>query len=152
MKEYLTVRSKSPASLLLDVTVHVELVMEFECMYQTQLLMTYSNSVCELLILRLHKPVLIIILMYRPSTCSPKDFNDIISRSRAIILSMSSPLPNISMLGDFNYPVINWLYADYNCPDPSPLILFSDWLFLYRQGCSATSNCSQVLMQCPGCC
>ena len=40
MKEYLTVRLKSPASLLLDVTVHLELVVECVCMYLTQLLMT----------------------------------------------------------------------------------------------------------------
>ena len=40
MKEYLTVRSKSPASLLLDVTIHIELVVESACMYETQLLMT----------------------------------------------------------------------------------------------------------------
>ena len=40
MKEYLTVRLKSPASLLLDVTVHLELVVECVCMYRTQLLMT----------------------------------------------------------------------------------------------------------------
>ena len=41
MKEYLTVRSKSLASLLLDVTVHLELVVESVCMYRTQLLMTF---------------------------------------------------------------------------------------------------------------
>ena len=40
MKEYLTVRLKSPASLLLDVTVHLELVVECVCEYLTQLLMT----------------------------------------------------------------------------------------------------------------
>ena len=40
MKEYLTVRLKSPASLLLDVTVHLELVVECVCMYLTRLLMT----------------------------------------------------------------------------------------------------------------
>ena len=40
MKEYLTVRLKSPASLLLDVTVHLELVVECVCMYLIQLLMT----------------------------------------------------------------------------------------------------------------
>ena len=31
---------KTPASLLLDVTVHLELVVECVCMYLTQLLMT----------------------------------------------------------------------------------------------------------------
>ena len=106
--------------------------------------LTYSNSVCELLIVRLHKPALIIILMYRPPTCSPEDFNDIISRSRAIILSMSSPLPIIIMLGDFNFPDINWLNPDYNCHDASPLILFSDLLFLNQQ-VSAPTRKSNIL-------
>ena len=64
--------------------------------------------------------------MYRPPICSPEDINDIISRSRAIILSMSSPVHNIIRLGDFNFPDINWLNPDYNDPDASPLILFSD--------------------------
>ena len=68
----------------------------------------------------------------------------IISRSRAIILSMSSPLPNIIMLGDFNFPDINWLNPDYNCPDASPLILFSDCLFLNQQ-VSATTRKSIIL-------
>ena len=147
MKEYLTVRSKSLASLLLDVTVHLELVVESVCMYRTQLLMTFvchTQTVCELLILRLHKPALIIILMYRPPNCLPEDFNDIISRSRAIILSMSSPLPNIIMLGDFNFPDINWLTPDYNCPNASPLILFSDCLFLNQQ-VSAPTRKSNIL-------
>ena len=106
--------------------------------------LSYSNSVCELLILRLHKPALIIILMYRPPNCLPEDFNDIISRSRAIILSMSSPLPNIIMLGDFNFPDINWLNPDYNCPNASPLILFSDCLFLNQQ-VSAPTRKSNIL-------
>ena len=106
--------------------------------------LTYSNSVCELLILRLHKPPLIIILMYRPPTCSPEDFNDIICRSRAIILSMSSPLPNIIMLGGFNFPDINWLNPNYNCYDASPLILFLDLLFLNQQ-VSAPTRKSNIL-------
>ena len=92
--------------------------------------LAYTKSFCGLLILRHHKPALIITLLYRPPTCSPEDFNDIISRSRAIILSMSSPLPNIIMLGDFNFPDNNWLNTEYNCHDASPLILFADLLFL----------------------
>ena len=106
--------------------------------------LTYSNSVCELLIFRLPKPALIIILMYHPPTGSPEDFNDIIGRSRAIILSMSSPLANFIMLGDFNFPDINWLNPDYNCHDASPLILFSDLLFLNQQ-VSAPTRKSNIL-------
>ena len=105
--------------------------------YETCL--AYSNSVCKLIMLRLHKPALVIILMYHPPTCSPKDFNDIISRSQAIIISMSSPLPNIIMLGDFNFPYINWLNPEYNCHDASPLILF------LNQQVSAPTRKSNIL-------
>ena len=56
---------------------------------------------------------------------------------------MSSLLPNIIMLGDFNFPDINWLNPDYNCPDASPLILFSDLLFLNRF--SAPTRKSNIL-------
>ena len=127
MKEYLTVCLKYPATLLLDVTVHIELVVESVCMYQTQLLMT---SVWHTQTLSVSYLYLGSINLFSLLFCSPEDFNDIISRSGAIILSISSPLPNIIMLGDFNFPDINWLNPDYNCSDDSPLISISDWLFL----------------------
>ena len=53
---------------------------------------------------------------------------------------MSSPLPNIIMLWDFNFPDINWSNPDFNCPDASPLISFSDWLFLNQQVSAPTRN------------
>ena len=77
--------------------------------------LAYSNSVCELLIVRIHNPALIIILMYRPPSCPAEAFNDIISRSQSLILSMPSPLPNIIMLGDFNFPDIDWTKPDLSC-------------------------------------
>ena len=52
---------------------------------------------------------------------------------------MSSPLPNIIMFGGFN-----WLNPDYNCHDASPLILFSDLLFLNQQ-VSAPTRKSNIL-------
>ena len=57
---------------------------------------------------------------------------------------MSSPLPNVIMLGDLNFPDINWLNPDYNCHDASPLILFSDLLFLNQQ-VSAPTRKSNIL-------
>ena len=44
---------------------------------------------------------------------------------------MSSPLPNIIMLGDFHFPDINWSNPDSNCPDASPLISFFHLLDSY---------------------
>ena len=108
-----------------------------------EICLTYLNSVCELpilrihkplLILRIHKPALIIFILYRPPpSCPAETFNDIISRSQALILSMPSPLPNIIMLGDFNFPDIDWTNPDFSCPYAIPLISLSDSLFLNQQ-------------------
>ena len=57
---------------------------------------------------------------------------------------MSSPLPNIIMHGYFNFPDINWSNPESNCPDASPLISFSDWLFLNQQ-VSAPTRKSNIL-------
>ena len=55
----------------------------------------YSNSVCELLILKLHTPSLIVILMYKPPSCTINEFDDIIIKINQFIFSLNSPLPNI---------------------------------------------------------
>ena len=87
--------------------------------------------VLELLILRIHKPALIIIIMYRPPpSCSDEAFNYIISRSQALITSMPSHFPNIIMPGDFNFPDIDWINPELSCPYAIPFISLSDCLFL----------------------
>ena len=75
----------------------------------------------------------LLVLCNIPKSCSPEDINDTISSGRAIILYMSSALPNIIMPGDFNFLDINWSNPDFNCTDASPLNLFSDWLFSNQQ-------------------
>ena len=64
----------------------------------------YSNSVCDLLIVKIRSPDLIIILVYIPPSCPLSDFDDIITKTRKFILSLPAPLPNIILLGDFNIP------------------------------------------------
>ena len=44
--------------------------------------MTYSNSVCDLLIVKIHNPDLIIILVYRPPSSPLSNFYDIIIKFR----------------------------------------------------------------------
>ena len=46
---------------------------------------------------------------------------------------MPSPLPNIIMLGDFNFPDIDWTNPDLSCPYDIPLISLSDCLVLNQQ-------------------
>ena len=40
--------------------------------------LSYSNLVCEFLVLRLHQPSLLLVLLYRPPYCSIVDFKDAI--------------------------------------------------------------------------
>ena len=81
----------------------------------------YSNSICDLLIINIHHPSLIIIMMYRPPSCPAIEFNDIILKAKCYIMSLPSPLPNIMMLGDINLPNIDWSCPDISCPIASPL-------------------------------
>ena len=99
----------------------------------------YSNSICDLLIINIHHPSLIIIMMYRPPSYPAIKFNDIIQKAKCYIMSLPSPLPNIIMLGDINLPNIDWSCPDINCPIASPLTDLASLLFLNQQVNKPTS-------------
>ena len=54
----------------------------------------FSNSVCDLLIVSLQTPPLIIIFVYRPPSCPVKDFEEISLKIHTYVMSLPSPLPN----------------------------------------------------------
>ena len=90
----------------------------------------YSNSVCDLLIVKLLSVDLIINLVYRPPSSPLSDFDYIITKTRECILFLPTPLPNIILLGDFNMPDVIWDNPHaYNpcccCCLPTPMALAS---------------------------
>lgn len=93
------------------------------------ILLCYSNSICELLIVKLIKPELIIILLYRPPSCDCSNFEDIIHKMFNCMYNLSSPLPNIILLGDFNLPKMDWLNPRH-CFVTRALCPFIDSFFL----------------------
>ena len=90
-----------------------------------------SYSVCELLILKPHTPSLIVILMYRPPSCTINEFDDVIIKINQFIFSLNSPLPNIIILDDFYFPGVDW--SSPNLPSLKPLVNLCDSLFLSQQ-------------------
>ena len=80
MRVYLIMRSKSLISLLLEVSRPGGGV----CLYLRKNLqnLKYSNSVCDLLIVKILSPDLIVVLVYRPPSSPLSDFDDIITKTR----------------------------------------------------------------------
>ena len=129
-------KSKFLIIQLQEVTVNQGLVVE--CVYvrntvNFKIYLCFSNSVCELLILKLQNPSIIIIIIYRPPLCLDCDFIDVISRAEQYTLTIPAPLPNIILLGDFNFPILSTLCQ-------ALYFHLSDHLFLSQQVAKPTRN------------
>ena len=70
--------------------------------------LSFSNDMCEVLIVKLSNPQLVLINTYRPPNSSRESFEEIVNKIRLCIGEMSTPLCDIIMLGDFNFPLIDW--------------------------------------------
>ena len=137
MKVYLIVRSKSIVSLLLEVTEYPDWRWGMSVFNLKNLIYKicrkYSNSVCDLLIVKILSPDLIIILVYRPQSSPLSDFDDIITKTREFILSLPAALPNIILIGDFNMPEVIWDNPHAYNPSSELLIDLATLLFLNQQ-------------------
>ena len=63
-------------------------------------LLSYCNSICEVLIVKLSEPDVVLVLIYRPPNATAASFNDIIQQTENTIRALDSPLPEVMMLGD----------------------------------------------------
>ena len=146
MSVCLIVRSKSLVSLLLEVT-RVSRPGGGVCLYLGKnrihkIYLKYSNSVCDLLIVKILSPDLIIILVYIPLSSPLSDFDDIITKTREFILSLPAPLPNIILLGDFNMSEVIWDKPHAYNPSSELLIDLVTLLFLNQQVSHTEIKCS----------
>ena len=71
-------------------------------------LLSYSNSICGVLIVKLTNPDVILVRMYKPPNATAASFNDIVSQTEHTICALDGPLPEVILMGDFNFPGVQW--------------------------------------------
>ena len=74
--------------------------------YYTTLL-SYSNSICEVLIVKLTNPDVILVTMYSPPNATAASFNDIISQTEHKICALHGPLPEVIIMAILTSPEFN---------------------------------------------
>ena len=90
-----------------------------------------DRKTCEVLIVKISEPEVILVVMYRPPNASTSVFNDIIKQSENTIRDLDSPLPEIIIMDDFNFPGMLWDTAiNSNNVNISGLVGLRDYLYL----------------------
>lgn len=74
----------------------------------TKVLLSFSNSVTEVQMLKIEHLNLVIIVIYRPPACTQNNFTQILAMIKDKLNEMPAPLPNIVLMGDLNLPIIDW--------------------------------------------
>ena len=70
----------------------------------SEILLTFSNTVCELVIMKLSQINHILVTIYRPPDTNYTEFREMINTLLTTLRALDSPLPDISIFGDFNFP------------------------------------------------
>ncbi len=101
---------------------------------------SYSNSVCELLIVEILKPNLFVIVLYRPPDCQLNEFKDTIDVVDQWLKGLKAPLPNIILMGDFNLPNYDWtnMPLTTNSLHVSSLLDITNLMFINQLICEPT--------------
>ena len=92
--------------------------------------LSFSNNMCEVLIVKLSNPQLVLINTYRSPNSSRESFEKIVNKIRLYIGEMSTPLCDIIMLGDFNFPLIDWQSTVIFSTHANSLLDLTNFLYL----------------------
>ena len=92
--------------------------------------LSFSNDMCEVLIVKLSNPQLVLINTYRSPNSSRESFEEIVNKIRSCIGEMSTPLCDTIMLGDFNFPLIDWQSTVISSIHANSLLDLTNFLYL----------------------
>jgi hypothetical protein len=74
----------------------------------TEVILSSSTGLVEMLVLKITRLNLILVTIYRPPRCPINDFSMAFTELERILNEQQAPTPNIIITGDFNFPNICW--------------------------------------------
>ena len=86
---------------------------------------SFDNGVCELLVVMVHQLNTVVAVMYRPPNTRLSEFSETISKLDSLLTDLPTPTPIITLMGDFNFTkqAITWSRCDSVDNDLVPLVL-----------------------------
>ena len=67
-------------------------------------LCSYDNGVCGLLVVMIHQLNTAVAVLYRPPDTRFREFSDILVKLDSCLTSLPSPTPTVAVMGDLNFP------------------------------------------------
>ena len=64
---------------------------------------TFDNGVCQLLVVQVHQLDTIVAVAYRPPDTRLEEFKQMVKKLDEILSNLPSPTPIINVMGDFNF-------------------------------------------------
>ena len=88
------------------------------------ILCTFDNDVCELLVVMIHQLNTVVAVVYRPPNTRVSQFSELISKLDGVLDDLPTPTPTITIMGDFNFPkhAVAWSRCDGSDSDLVPLV------------------------------
>ena len=88
------------------------------------ILCSFDNGVCELLVVMVHQLNTVVVVAYRPPNTRISEFSELLSKLDGVLEELPAPTPTITVMGDFNFPKssIVWSRCDGEDSDLVPLV------------------------------
>ena len=67
-------------------------------------LATFANNVCELIIVKIHQLDTVVCVAYRPPDTRHSEFSGLLRCLDETLSGLTSPVPSVVLMGDFNFP------------------------------------------------
>ena len=78
------------------------------------LLLSYDNDVCQLLVVHIHQLDHVVAVIYRPPDTRCAEFSAALTKLDIILSSLPTPIPTVTILGDLNLPrsAVKWVRGE----------------------------------------